>query len=135
MIARSRTDNTAPGKTSETRSAALLRALQAVDLAGAAAGLRTALAGSERALAGCERALSAARTGVGARAEASPRASKRPRPRRRRVFVDGESALAPIPLARTAGMAAGVEVELVGKVVSQMHVDSRVPRVYHVRRF
>jgi hypothetical protein len=144
MIARSGTDNTARGKTSESRSATLLRALQAVDLAGAAAGLRVALADSERVLARSERALSAARTGANARAsvDAGPRAkmrasqhaSSRPGPRSR-VFIDGQPTLAPIPLARTAGMAAGVEVELVDKVVSQMDVDSRVPRVYHVRRY
>lgn len=142
MNARSGTDKTARGKTSESRSATLLRALQAVDLAGAAEGLRVALARSERVLATSERALSAARTGVGARAEASQRASQResqrarPRPGpRRRVFIDGQPTLAPIPLARTAGMAAGVEVELVDKVVLQMDVESRVPRLYHVGRF
>jgi hypothetical protein len=148
MIARSGTDDTARGKTSESRSTKLLRALQAVDLAGAAEGLRVALADSERVLATSERALSAARTGASARASvdagprakmrASQRASQRPSPRpgpRRRVFIDGQPTLAPIPLARTTGMAAGVEVELVEKVVSQMDVDSRVPRVYHVGRF
>jgi len=148
MIARSGTDKTAHGKTSESRSATLLRALQAVDLAGAAEGLRVALAHSERVLATSERALSAARTGASARASvdagprakmrASQRASQRPSPRpgpRRRVFIDGQSTLVPIPLARTAGMAAGVEVELVDKVVLQMDVESRVPRLYHVGRF
>lgn len=144
MIARSGTDNTARGKTSESRSAALLRALQTVDLAGAAAGLRAALADSERVLASSERALSAARMGASARASvdagrqakkrASQRASFSPAPRRR-VFIDGQPTLAPIPLARTAGMAAGVEVELVEKIVSQMDVDRWVPRVYHVGRF
>jgi hypothetical protein len=160
MIARSGTDNTARGKTSESRSATLLRALQAVDLASAAEGLRVALADSERVLARSERALSAAPTRASARVsvDAGPRAkmrasqresqrasqrasrreSQRPSPRpgpRRSVFIDGQPTLAPIPLARTAGMAAGIEVELVDKVVSQMDVDSRVPRVYHVGRF
>lgn len=144
MIARSGTDDTARGKTSESRSTKLLRALQAVDLAGAAEGLRVALADSERVLATSERALSAARTGASARASvdagprakmrASQRASSRPGPRSR-VFIDGQPTLAPIPLARTAGMAAGVEVELVDKVVLQMDVESRVPRLYHVGRF
>ncbi len=129
MIARSGTDNTAPGKTSESRSATLLRALQAVDLAGAAEGLRVALAHSERVLASSERALSAVRTGASARASVD--ADPRPGPRRS-VFIDGQPTLAPIPLARTAVMATGVEVELVGRVVSQMDFDSRVPRVYHV---
>lgn len=89
------------------RSAALLRALRAVDLAGAAAGLRAALAGSARALAQARaggHGLRAPGAPGKPRAPAKPRAPDKPRaPRpRTRVLIHGEYGLAPIALATGA---------------------------------
>jgi len=129
MIARSGTDNTARGKTSESRSAKLLRALQAVDLAGAAAGLRAAQENCARLLEESERVLAARGAARTESARARARAPAARPGARARVMIKGEPALAPIPLARTAGVAS-VAIEW----ADAAGVQGWVPPEYYVRR-